>query len=107
MQGKVSEDRFSGGLRISAEKVMDVGAARVQYGQRMVVALEKNIDPAYLRETLSPYRQENGLPFVMKYTCPGASCEIVLGDAWRVVPGDALQMALKELLGADAVVVEY
>ena len=107
VQGKVSEDRFSGGLRISAEKVMDVGAARVQYGQRMVVALEKNIDPAYLRETLSPYRQENGLPFVMKYTCPGASCEIVLGDAWRVVPGDALQMALKELLGADAVVVEY
>src|SRR5450830_959890 len=107
VQGKVSEDRFNGGLRISAEKVMDIGAARIQYGQRMVVSLSKSIDPAYLRDTLSTYRQEQGLPFVMKYVQSGVGCEVMLGDSWRVVPSDGLQSSLKESFGQEAVVVEY
>src|SRR5450830_603261 len=107
VQGKVSEDRFIGGLRISAEKVMDIGAARIQYGQRMVVSLSKSIDPAYLRDTLSTYRQEQGLPFVMKYVQSGVGCEVMLGDSWRVVPSDGLQSSLKESFGQEAVVVEY
>ncbi|MFL9877711.1 DNA polymerase III subunit alpha [Herbaspirillum rhizosphaerae] len=107
VQGKVSEDRFNGGLRISAEKVMDIGAARIQYGQRVVVSLNKSIDPAYLRDTLSTYRQEQGLPFVMKYVQSGVGCEVMLGDAWRVVPSDGLQSSLKESFGQESVVVEY
>src|SRR5450830_761777 len=107
VQGKVSEDRFSGGLRISAEKVMDIGAARIQYGQRVVVSLSKGVDPAYLRDTLSTYRQPQGLPFVMKYVQSGVGCEVVLGDAWRVVPSDGLQVSLRESFGQEAVVVEY
>ncbi|MBB3214130.1 DNA polymerase-3 subunit alpha [Herbaspirillum sp. Sphag1AN] len=107
VQGKVSEDRFSGGLRISAEKVMDIGAARIQYGQRVVVSLSREIEPSYLRDTLSTYRQEQGLPFVMKYVKSGVGCEVVLGDAWRVVPSDGLQFALRESFGQEAVVVEY
>src|SRR5450830_481142 len=107
VQGKVSEDRFNGGLRISAEKVMDIGAARIQYGQRVVVSLNKSVDPAYLRDTLSTYRQEQGLPFVMKYVQSGVGCEVMLGDAWRVVPSDGLQSSLRESFGQEAVVVEY
>ncbi|EJL92772.1 DNA-directed DNA polymerase III PolC [Herbaspirillum sp. CF444] len=107
VQGKVSEDRFNGGLRISAEKVMDIGAARIQYGQRVVVSLDKAVDPAYLRDTLSSYRQAQGLPFVMKYVQSGVGCEVMLGDSWRVVPSDGLQSSLKESFGQEAVVVEY
>ena len=107
VQGKVSEDRFSGGLRIAAEKVMDIGAARIQYGQRLLVSLDKPLDPTYLRDTLSAYRQPQGLPFVMKYVQSGVVCEVMLGDDWRVVPSDGLQLALRESLGQQAVVVEY
>jgi DNA polymerase-3 subunit alpha len=107
VQGKVSEDRFNGGLRISAEKVMDIGAARIQYGQRVVVSLSKSIDPAYLRDTLSPYRKEQGLPFVMKYVRSGVGCEVMLGEAWRVVPSDGLQVSLRESFGQESVIVEY
>lgn len=107
VQGKVSEDRFSGGLRITAEKVMDIGAARIQYGQRMVVSVSKGVDPAYLRDTLSSYRQEQGLPFVMKIVSSGIGYEVILGDAWRVVPSDGLQTSLKESFGQESVVVEY
>lgn len=107
VQGKVSEDRFSGGLRISAEKVMDIGAARIQYGQRVVVSISKQVEPAYLKETLSAYRMPQGLPFVMRYDQPGVGCEVMLGDAWRVVPADALQSSLAESFGKDAVAIEY
>ena len=107
VQGKVSEDRFNGGLRISAEKVMDIGAARIQYGQRVVVSLNKSVDPVHLRDTLLSYRQPQGLPFVMKYVQSGVGCEVMLGDAWRVVPSDGLQVSLRESFGQEAVVVEY
>ncbi|MFL9922936.1 DNA polymerase III subunit alpha [Herbaspirillum lusitanum] len=107
VQGKVSEDRFNGGLRVSAEKIMDIGLARIQYGVRLVVSLTKAVEPAYLRDTLSPYRQDQGLPFVMRYLLPDAGCEVVLGDAWRINPSDSLQSSLVTSFGKDAVVVEY
>lgn len=106
VQGKVSEDRFSGGLRIAAEKVMDIGAARIQYGRRVVVSLAGSVDPAHLRDTLSSYRREQGLLFVMKYAQSGAACELMLGDAWRVEPSDELQASLRKSFGQDAVAVE-
>ncbi|MBO9537987.1 DNA polymerase III subunit alpha [Herbaspirillum sp.] len=107
VQGRVSEDRFNGGLRVSAEKVMDLGAARIQYGVRMVVQINKAVDTALLRDTLSAHRQEQGLPFVMRYLQPDAGCEVVLGDAWRVNPSDSLQSSLVASFGKEAVVVEY
>ncbi|TWC67247.1 DNA polymerase III subunit alpha [Herbaspirillum sp. SJZ099] len=107
VQGRVSEDRFNGGLRVSAEKVMDLGAARIQYGVRMVVQINKAVDTALLRDTLSAHRQEQGLPFVMRYLQPDAGCEVVLGDAWRINPSDSLQSSLVASFGKEAVIVEY
>jgi DNA polymerase-3 subunit alpha len=107
VSGKVSEDRFNGGLRVAADKVMDLGAARIQYGVRMVVSINKAIDPNHLRDTLAAHRQEQGLPFVMKYRQADAACEVVLGDAWRINPSDSLQSTLVASFGKEAVVVEY
>jgi len=107
VQGKVSEDRFNGGLRISAEKVMDIGAARIQYGQRVVASLAKAVDPSQLRDILSSHRQPQGLPLVMKYQHSGVACEVMLGDDWRVVPSDGLQLSLREFFGQESIVVEY
>ncbi|WP_406850871.1 DNA polymerase III subunit alpha [Herbaspirillum huttiense] len=107
VSGKVSEDRFNGGLRVAADKVMDLGAARIQYGVRMVVSINKAVDPNHLRDTLAAHRQEQGLPFVMKYRQSDAACEVVLGDAWRVNPSDSLQSTLVASFGKEAVVVEY
>jgi len=43
----------------------------------------------------------------MRYDQPGVGCEVMLGDAWRVVPADALQSSLAESFGKDAVAIEY
>jgi DNA polymerase-3 subunit alpha len=107
VQGKVSEDRFSGGLRITAEKVMDIAAARVQFGRQFLVSLSTGLDPVQIKSILSPYRSESGLPLTMRYTQHGVGCEIRLADEWRVAPADALKQSLVERFGAGSAMVDY
>lgn len=107
VQGKVSEDRFSGGLRISAEKVMDIAAARIQFGRQFSLSLTTALDPSQIKTILTPYRSDSGLPLMMRYTQQGVGCEIRLADEWRVSPADGLTQALKERFGAGSVGVEY
>ncbi|MEO6351507.1 MAG: OB-fold nucleic acid binding domain-containing protein, partial [Burkholderiaceae bacterium] len=107
VQGKVSEDRFSGGLRITAEKVMDIAACRIQFGKQYLLSLSTSMDPTQIKNLLSPYRCETGLPLSMRYTRQGVGCEIRLADEWRVSPVDALTQSLAERFGAGSVGVEY
>jgi DNA polymerase-3 subunit alpha len=107
VMGKVSEDRFSGGLRITAEKVMDLGAARIQYGRQFSLALSGSTDTAQIKKLLMPYRAENGLPLTMRYTQGGVECDLRLADEWRVSPADALTQALIAKFGAENVAIEY
>jgi DNA polymerase-3 subunit alpha len=107
VQGKVSEDRFSGGLRISAEKVMDIATARIQFGKQFAFSLSNRIDAAQIKNILSPYRSEAGLPLTMRYIQQGVGCEIRLADEWRVSPVDALKQSLMERLGVQGAAVEY
>jgi DNA polymerase-3 subunit alpha len=105
--GKVSEDRFSGGLRITAEKAFDIVAARIQYGRQLVLALPAGLEPKRIQDVLAPHRSEGGLAIAARLNPRGASCTVQFGDAWRVAPSDALQLALEQALGAKEVAVEY
>jgi DNA polymerase-3 subunit alpha len=104
--GKVSEDRFSGGLRISAEKVFDMTTARVSYGKQFGLALPTTVDARKVAEVLAPHRHADGLPVSARITPQGVSCTLQLGEAWRVAPSDELTLALQQL-GARDVAVEY
>jgi DNA polymerase-3 subunit alpha len=105
--GKVSEDRFNGGLRITAEKVYDIALSRIQYGHRLAMDIACNVNPAKLAEVLQPYRNADGLPVSMRIKPQGVECTLQLGDEWRVAPSDQLQLALEQVLGAKEVAVEY
>jgi DNA polymerase-3 subunit alpha len=107
VQGKVSEDRFSGGLRITADKVMDIATARVQFGKQFSFSLSERIDPVQIKNILSPYRSEAGLPLKMNYIQHGIACDIRWPDEWRVSPADALRQSLVERLGVKSASVEY
>ncbi|NGZ86520.1 DNA polymerase III subunit alpha [Duganella aceris] len=104
--GKVSEDRFSGGLRISAEKVFDITAARVSYGKQFGLALPTTVDARKMAEVLMPHRHADGLPVSARITPQGVGCTVQLGEAWRVAPSDELTLALQQL-GARDIAVEY
>ena len=105
--GKVSEDRFNGGLRITAEKVFDIAASRIHYGHKLEMDLECTVSPAKIAEVLAPYRNPDGLPVSLRIKPQGVECTLQLGDDWRVAPSDALKHALELTLGAKDVAVEY
>ncbi|MGS0740697.1 DNA polymerase III subunit alpha [Glaciimonas sp. GG7] len=110
VQGKVSEDRFNGGLRVSAEKVMDIAAARIHYGKQFALSLSTpspQMSVIELKEMLSPHRSEGGLPLTIHYSGETIGCDITFGDGWRISPNDGLQATLTARLGKDAVIVEY
>lgn len=105
--GKVSEDRFNGGLRISAERVFDIITARVNYGKQLGMALPATVDVRKMSELLAPHRQADGLPVSLRVIPQGVSCVLQLGEGWRVAPSDELQLALQQVLGASEVAIEY
>ncbi|WP_332876211.1 DNA polymerase III subunit alpha [Massilia sp. S19_KUP03_FR1] len=105
--GKVSEDRFNGGLRITAEKVFDLAASRIQYGHKLEMAMSCDVSDAKLAAVLQPYVHPDGLPVSLRIKPQGVECKLQLGDAWRVAPSEALQLALEQQLGAKDVAVEY
>ncbi|AMP13324.1 DNA polymerase III subunit alpha [Collimonas pratensis] len=110
VQGKVSEDRFNGGLRVSAEKVMDIATARIHYGRQLVLSLsspEGIVDVGQLKGMLSEHRSDVGLPLTVRYANSEIACEIAFGEAWRVSPSDGLRDVLVERLGRQAIAVEY
>ncbi|WP_019140015.1 DNA polymerase III subunit alpha [Noviherbaspirillum massiliense] len=107
VQGKVSEDRFSGGLRITADKVMDIASARIQFGRQFALSLSTRVDALQIKNILEPYRSESGLPLTMRYIQQGVGCEIRLADDWRVTPADALRQSLIDRLGVQSAAVEY
>ncbi len=105
--GKVSEDRFSGGLRITAESAFDIIAARVQYGRQLGLTLPATLDAKRIRDVILPHRADTGLPIAARVSPQGVSCVLQFGDEWKVAPSDELQMALEQILGAQEVAVEY
>ena len=89
--GKVSEDRFNGGLRITAEKVFDIAAARIQYGHKLEMDVACTINPAKLAEILQPYRHDDGLPVSLRMSRRASRACCSWAMRWRVAPSDELQ----------------
>jgi DNA polymerase-3 subunit alpha len=108
VQGKVSEDRFSGGLRITAEKVMDIAMARATFVKALRLSMNGRADAKKLRELIAPYQQtEAACPVILQYTKNGALGEIRLSDEWRVRADDSLRVKLCEWLAEENVRFEY
>lgn len=107
VSGRVSEDRFSGGLRVTAEKIMDIAQARIHYAQGLRIKISKSVDVRQLQTTLDPHVNNQGCPVLVQFESEVASAELRLSDAWRVSPNDELQQKLSELFSKEKVAIVY
>ena len=107
VQGKISDDRFTGGLRITADSVLDIAGARIQFGRKLRFTLPRPVGMATLREVLSQHASETGMPLSVRYRVQDVECEMRLGDQWRVLPDDGLKLLLMTGLNATDIVMEY
>jgi DNA polymerase-3 subunit alpha len=110
VEGPVSEDDFTGGLKMRAEKVSTLLEARQASVKCLLVDWacvdqgETGLDN--LSEILRLYNN-GSCPMKIRYSCNGAEGNIVLSDEWSVTPDDELIHRLRDTYGEDSLRLEY
>ncbi|MCC6303126.1 MAG: DNA polymerase III subunit alpha [Gammaproteobacteria bacterium] len=111
VEGSVSVDEYSGGYRMSAEKIYDIDRARGVYAKGVEIDVQArraagNGFSSLLARILEPFR-EGRCPVWINYEGAGARARMALGREWSVNPTDELLHRLSEVAGPDGVRVIY
>jgi DNA polymerase-3 subunit alpha len=108
IEGKVNRDDYSGGVRVTADRIEDLAGARTRFAQGLRLACNGQSSGRKLAELLSPYTVgEGGCPVWVDYRNRQACCRVRLGEGWRVRLDDRLIESLGNWLRPDAVSVVY
>jgi len=97
VQGKVQNDRFSGGLRLQVTQIWDLASARCRFGKFLRVAVNgKAPDIHALVRDFPPQREVSeegelvrGLPVRLSVLREHVSAELLLGEQAKFFPSDA------------------
>ena len=109
VEGEVSNDDFSGGLRLRVKRVMSMEDARTNLAESLRLKLQtqdlKGDQLRWLGDLLKRHR--GACPITMEYTSPDAKTLLQFGETWRIDPADALIQALRDQFGRDNVFLQY
>jgi DNA polymerase III subunit alpha len=115
IQGRVQNDRFSGGLRLQCNAVWDLPAARSRFGRYLSVAVNGRVPPVTdVIRTWPPRVQESehgqtrqGLPIRIHVCRERAEGMVDLGDDARFWPSDEALARWRTLAHEGRAVVVY
>ncbi|QGZ32012.1 DNA polymerase III subunit alpha [Stutzerimonas stutzeri] len=109
VEGEVSNDDFSGGLRLRAKRVMSLEEARTGLAEslRVKVASDalKGDRVRWLADVCGRHR--GACPITLEYTGSDARALLQFGESWRIDPADNLIQALRDQFGRDNVFLQY
>ena len=110
IQGAVSEDSFTGGLKMVAESIQSIYEARCSKLSRLELSIPQNdstdnwVDKFH--DTLGEFKDGN-CPVTVQYSVSSATGELRLGSQWLVQPKDELISRLREDFGKNSVTLHY
>ena len=113
IEGRVSHDEFSGGIRVSARKLYDLATARSAHASMLKLSCNGQSDAVKLTHILSAYRKNSRqpdkklCPVKIEYHNAQGQASLMLGDAWRVELQDELLQHLRAWLSVDNVKILY
>ncbi|MBO4789922.1 MAG: hypothetical protein J5492_02805, partial [Oxalobacter sp.] len=93
--GRVSEDKFSGGFRVSADEVLNLGEARCHFADHLHFTLSGVHKAQALKALFAKHLSQNGLFVKADYANTHGKCVVDFGTQWRVMPTDACIQAFK------------
>jgi DNA polymerase III subunit alpha len=112
IEGRVSNDDFSGGIRVSARKLYDLAAARSAHASMLKISCNGQSDAAKLTQLLKPYckktdQEQKLCPVKIEYHNSQGQASLMLGEAWRVELQDELLQNLHAWLSVENVKILY
>jgi DNA polymerase-3 subunit alpha len=113
IKGAATSDEFSGGLRMRASEVSDLVDARERSAKCLRLCLQGDKLGAdftgQLAKLLMPFKGSagQGCRVSVAYTRQDAQAQVMLGDAWRVLPSDELIQNLRDCYGTEQVRLDY
>jgi len=110
VEGDVSLDEYSGGLKMVTRKIFSIAQARENYARLVSVQIHQSrIDAAFserLKTILDPFR-DGACKVRIDYQREGAKAKLYLGDDWRIAPRPELIKQLEQLCGERSLTVFY
>jgi DNA polymerase-3 subunit alpha len=110
VEGHVSIDEYTGGFKMSAEKLYNIEQARSAFSTRLVIDVNEELAGngfvAELKEILAPV-VPGTCPVLLRYHGRLADAEIALGEEWKIHPTAAVLERLHRLAGAHQVRLDY
>ena len=110
VKGSVSEDNYTGGLKMVAESIQSIYEARCSKLEKLRISVAKaDIGNGWVNvfhNSLNDYK-DGSCPVVLDYAHPTAAGQFTLGEQWHVKPKDELIARLKEQFGSANVNLDY
>ncbi|WP_027589206.1 DNA polymerase III subunit alpha [Pseudomonas sp. RL] len=109
VEGEVSHDDFSGGLRLRAKRVLSLESARTALAESLRLKVDHQmLQGERLRWMADLFKRHRGAcPLTLDYTGSEARAQLQFGEAWQVDPTDNLIQALRDQFGRDNVFLHY
>ncbi|WP_018151728.1 DNA polymerase III subunit alpha [Leeia oryzae] len=99
IEGKVSNDDFSGGVRVNVENVMTFNEARTRFAQAIELVYPNKLEPKSFLSMLEPFRNEEGMTVRLNVSNVKAKAQIELGREWKIALDDELLKQLHKVCG--------
>ncbi|MBD2838179.1 DNA polymerase III subunit alpha [Pseudomonas sp. JM0905a] len=109
VEGEVSHDDFSGGLRLRAKRVLSLEEARTGLAESLRMKVDFSALQGDRLRWLAELcgRHRGSCPLTLDYSGNDAKALLQFGDNWRIAPADALIQALRDQFGRDNVFLHY
>jgi DNA polymerase-3 subunit alpha len=112
IEGRVSNDEFSGGVRVNARKIFDLPTLRNSKASFLKISCNGQADAVKLKALLKPYCKNTsdevrGCAVKVEYHNKTSKVELMLGNDWRVDLHDELIAGLTAWLSRENVKILY
>lgn len=107
IEGEISHDDYSGGVKMSASQLYTISAARMRFARCLELRLNHKNDALVipLQSILKAHTGKCGVQII--YNNESAKASLNLSPDWFVMPSDELLEMLVNLLGEDRVAMQY
>ena len=108
VEGALSIDDYTNGLRLTADRIYTFEQAREQYARGVVLYWKKEAKGCIekMKDILQPFTGGN-CPIQILYSSDNATASLQLGDEWRIHPTDELISRLKKTFPTNLIEIKY